>query len=181
MRSFRTAGISSQPGRCRILSGTTFLPHQEAAMTSGAAAITLCGETIRSLAAFCFLNSGNTSSPPAISMSSRDPANAGDERIVPLLEINLLLPSPANRRRHLVKASTTHQRSLPPERLRLADVCSHETIVGIESGRSSIKQSTIDKVRSALEKAGVEFIDEDNDGLGVRLRKRGASKPKKGK
>jgi hypothetical protein len=63
----------------------------------------------------------------------------------------------------------------------LADVCSHETIVGIESGRSSIKQSTIDKVRSALEKAGVEFIDEDNDGLGVRLRKRGASKPKKGK
>src|ERR1700726_978014 len=35
----------------------------------------------------------------------RDPANAADERIVPLLEINLLLPSPANRRRHLAKAS----------------------------------------------------------------------------
>jgi transcriptional regulator with XRE-family HTH domain len=48
--------------------------------------------------------------------------------------------------------------------------CSHETIIGIESGRSSIKQSTIDKVRAALEKAGVEFIDEDNGGLGVRLK-----------
>ena len=60
--------------------------------------------------------------------------------------------------------------------------CSHETIIGIESGRSSIKQSTIDKVRAALEKAGVEFIDEDNGGLGVRLRKvRSASKSKKGK
>jgi transcriptional regulator with XRE-family HTH domain len=45
--------------------------------------------------------------------------------------------------------------------------CSHETIVGIESGRSSIKQSTIDKVHAALEKAGVEFLD---DGQGVRLK-----------
>ena len=35
----------------------------------------------------------------------RDPPDAADERIVPLLEINLRLPSPANRRRHLVKAS----------------------------------------------------------------------------
>lgn len=60
--------------------------------------------------------------------------------------------------------------------------CSHETIVGIESGRSSIKQSTIDKVHAALEKAGVEFIAEDGGGPGVRLRKtRVASKPKKGK
>src|ERR1700730_7683300 len=35
----------------------------------------------------------------------RDPANAADERIVPLLEINLLLPSPANRPRPIAKAS----------------------------------------------------------------------------
>ena len=69
-RSFRTAGIASQPGRCRILSKTTFLPHQEARMMSGAAANTSSGEMIRSLAAFCFLNSGNASLPPAISMSS---------------------------------------------------------------------------------------------------------------
>ena len=49
--------------------------------------------------------------------------------------------------------------------------CSHETIVAIESGRSSVKQSTIDKAQAALEKAGVEFLDEDGDGPGVRLRK----------
>jgi transcriptional regulator with XRE-family HTH domain len=45
--------------------------------------------------------------------------------------------------------------------------CSHETIVGIEAGRSSVKTSTIDKVQAALEKAGVEFLD---DGQGVRLK-----------
>ena len=105
MRSFGTAGIASQPGRCRILSGTTFLPHQEAKMTSGAAAITSCGETIRSLAAFCFLSSGNISLPPAISMSSETQSNAADEWIVPLLEINLWLRSATNRCRHLAKAS----------------------------------------------------------------------------
>jgi hypothetical protein len=62
MQPLRTAGIASQQGRCRILSKTTFLPHQEARMTSGAAAITSSGEMIRSLAALCFLSSGNTSS-----------------------------------------------------------------------------------------------------------------------
>src|ERR1700730_9166819 len=35
----------------------------------------------------------------------RDPPDPRGLRIVPLLQINLLLPSPANRRRHLVKAS----------------------------------------------------------------------------
>ena len=36
MRLLRTAGISLQPGRCLIRSGTTFLPHQDARITSGA-------------------------------------------------------------------------------------------------------------------------------------------------
>ncbi len=48
---------------------------------------------------------------------------------------------------------------------------SHETVVGIEAGRSSVKQSTINKVRAALEAAGVEFIAENGGGAGVRLRK----------
>src|ERR1700682_352934 len=51
MRSLRTAGISLQPGRVLILSGTTFLPHQDARITSGAAARTMSGEMMRSLAA----------------------------------------------------------------------------------------------------------------------------------
>src|SRR5258705_12365186 len=52
MRSLWTAGISFQPGRFLILSGTTFLPHHDARITSGAAARTTSGEMIRSLAAF---------------------------------------------------------------------------------------------------------------------------------
>src|ERR1700731_4489862 len=50
MRLLRTAGISLQPGRVRILSGTTFLPHQDARIRSAAASRTTSGEMIRSLA-----------------------------------------------------------------------------------------------------------------------------------
>ena len=52
MRLLRTAGISFQPGRYLILSATTFLPHHDARITSGAAARTASAETIRSFAAF---------------------------------------------------------------------------------------------------------------------------------
>ncbi|MFZ3327738.1 MAG: helix-turn-helix transcriptional regulator [Methylocella sp.] len=55
--------------------------------------------------------------------------------------------------------------------------CSHETIVGIESGRSSVKISTIDKVQTALEKAGVEFIDEDGGGSRAGHSLRASGKP----
>src|SRR5258708_2241944 len=48
MRLLRTAGISFQPGRCRILSGTTFLPHHDARMTFGAASRTMSGDMMRS-------------------------------------------------------------------------------------------------------------------------------------
>ena len=64
-------------------------------MMPGAAAITSSGETIRSLAAFCFLSSGNTSLPPAISTSSE------------------------TQRRHLAKASFI----APGKRLRLVPRC----------------------------------------------------------
>jgi hypothetical protein len=70
MRLSRTAGISLQPGRCRILSITTFLPHQDAKITSGAAARTTSGKMIRSFAVFCDRSPGRMSSPPAISISS---------------------------------------------------------------------------------------------------------------
>ncbi len=48
-----------------------------------------------------------------------------------------------------------------------------ETIRRIEINDQTVKEATIGKVRAAFEKAGVEFIDEDNGGAGVRL------KPKK--
>lgn len=47
---------------------------------------------------------------------------------------------------------------------------SHETIVRIEAARD-VKETTIGKVRVALEAAGVEFIAENGGGPGVRLRK----------
>jgi transcriptional regulator with XRE-family HTH domain len=43
------------------------------------------------------------------------------------------------------------------------------TVTRIENGADA-KQSTIAALRAALEKAGVEFIDEDGGGPGVRLK-----------
>jgi transcriptional regulator with XRE-family HTH domain len=45
------------------------------------------------------------------------------------------------------------------------------TVTRIENG-SDAKQSTIAALRAALEKAGVEFIAEDNGGPGVRLKQK---------
>jgi transcriptional regulator with XRE-family HTH domain len=45
------------------------------------------------------------------------------------------------------------------------------TVTRIENGADA-KQSTIDRLQHALEAAGVEFIDENGGGPGVRLRKR---------
>jgi len=48
-----------------------------------------------------------------------------------------------------------------------------EAVEGPLGGR----QTTAEKIRAALEKAGIEFIDENGGGPGVRLRKR--HRPKK--
>ena len=45
------------------------------------------------------------------------------------------------------------------------------TVTRIENGADA-KQSTMDKLQQALESAGIEFIDENGGGPGVRLRKR---------
>jgi len=45
------------------------------------------------------------------------------------------------------------------------------TVTRIENGADA-KQSTMDKLQHALEVAGVDFIDENSGGPGVRLRKR---------
>jgi transcriptional regulator with XRE-family HTH domain len=43
----------------------------------------------------------------------------------------------------------------------------------LESGASQPRRATLDVVRRALEAAGVEFIDENGGGAGVRLKKPG--------
>ena len=45
------------------------------------------------------------------------------------------------------------------------------TIRQLEAGTHGPRRATLDVVRRALEAAGVEFIDENGGGAGVRLRK----------
>jgi predicted transcriptional regulator len=45
------------------------------------------------------------------------------------------------------------------------------TIHQLEAGTSEPRHSTVDVIRRAFERAGVEFIDENGGGPGVRLRK----------
>jgi transcriptional regulator with XRE-family HTH domain len=45
-----------------------------------------------------------------------------------------------------------------------------------QPGPLAAQQRTIVQLRKALEKAGVEFIEENGGGAGVRLRKRGRSR-----
>jgi transcriptional regulator with XRE-family HTH domain len=53
------------------------------------------------------------------------------------------------------------------------------TVHQLEAGTSEPRRATLDVIRRAFEKAGVEFIDENGGGPGVRLRKSGKEKPRK--
>ena len=55
---------------------------------------------------------------------------------------------------------------------------SEPTIARLESvdGPIAGRPNTADKIKGALEKAGIEFIDENGGGPGVRLRKRSRAK-----
>jgi hypothetical protein len=50
----------------------------------------------------------------------------------------------------------------------------------LEADRHEPRRATLDVIRRALEAAGVEFIDENGGGAGVRLRKRRPRKGSKG-
>jgi transcriptional regulator with XRE-family HTH domain len=52
------------------------------------------------------------------------------------------------------------------------------TVVDFERSRRRISSAAIDALKKALEKLGVEFIDENGGGAGVRLKKLGAKPPK---
>lgn len=53
------------------------------------------------------------------------------------------------------------------------------TIRQLEAESHEPRRATLAVVRGAFEAAGVEFIDENGGGAGVRLRKPGETKPKK--
>jgi transcriptional regulator with XRE-family HTH domain len=46
------------------------------------------------------------------------------------------------------------------------------TIVDFEKGRRQVSREAIDAIRAALKAAGIDFIDENGGGPGVRLRGR---------
>lgn len=50
------------------------------------------------------------------------------------------------------------------------------TVVDFEKGRRKVSEEAITALQKALDRAGIEFIDENGGGPGVRLRKR---QPKK--
>jgi transcriptional regulator with XRE-family HTH domain len=50
------------------------------------------------------------------------------------------------------------------------------TVRQLEAGNTQPRRATLEVVRRALESAGVEFIDENGGGPGVRLRKRESKK-----
>ena len=68
------------------------------------------------------------------------------------------------------------------EQLAASSMVSLRTIVDFERGAREPRDVTLDALKRALEKAGVEFIEENGGGPGVRLKKarRVATKPKKG-
>jgi len=53
------------------------------------------------------------------------------------------------------------------------------TIVDFERERRTVSEEAVDKMQRALAAAGIEFIEENGGGAGVRLRKLGQPKPKK--
>jgi predicted transcriptional regulator len=53
------------------------------------------------------------------------------------------------------------------------------TVRQLEAGTHEPRRATLNVIRRALETAGVEFIDENGGGAGVRLRKPTETKPKR--
>ncbi|MGB8084393.1 MAG: transcriptional regulator [Pseudolabrys sp.] len=58
------------------------------------------------------------------------------------------------------------------QRARVGVVTAHQ----LEAGASQPRRATLEVIRRAFEVAGVEFIDENGGGPGVRLRKRQRAK-----
>ena len=54
------------------------------------------------------------------------------------------------------------------------------TVRNFENEKTVPQRASLDVIRRALEKAGVEFIEENGGGAGVRLRKRSRSKSLRG-
>jgi ribosome-binding protein aMBF1 (putative translation factor) len=62
-------------------------------------------------------------------------------------------------------------------RLATAAALSEPTVKRFETGVANVSQDAISKMRAALEKGGVVFVEENSHGPGVRLRKTAKRQP----
>ena len=99
--------------------------------------------------------------------------NQYDIQIIPDLNRNI------NQKRNNIPIMTPAQSRMARAALKLsvrglAELAgaSHDTVVRFERG-DQLKDSTVRRLRRALEAAGVTFIDENGGGPGARLRKGG--------
>jgi transcriptional regulator with XRE-family HTH domain len=76
------------------------------------------------------------------------------------------------------RAARTLLELTQPQLARLAGL-GLSTIVDFEKARRRVSSDAINSIRQALERAGIEFIDEDGGGPGVRLRKGSKQKSRK--
>ena len=81
----RTAGMSRKPGRRRTRSSRNLLPHHEPMIRSGRRATTSSAVTIRPLAASDIARSAKMVDPAGDKDQLRHPADAADQRVIPLL------------------------------------------------------------------------------------------------
>ena len=85
----RTAGTSAQPGRAATARGLNFLPHQEPKIRSGARRGTSSGSAMmRSRPSPCCASSGTDVVAARHADQLGHPADAGDLRLVPFLEVH---------------------------------------------------------------------------------------------
>jgi transcriptional regulator with XRE-family HTH domain len=69
------------------------------------------------------------------------------------------------------RAARTLLEMTQPQLARLAGL-GLSTIVDFERTRRQVSEDSVIAMKQALERAGIEFIDEDGGGPGVRLKKR---------
>ena len=77
--------------------------------------------------------------------------------------VHRILPAQCRAGRSLLDITQTE--------LALAAELGLSTVVDFERERRQVSQEAVAAIRNALERAGVEFMDEDGGGAGVRLRK----------
>ena len=156
----RTAGIVSKPGRAATFFGTNFLPHHEPRMMSGLAAIDLLGGDDPLLRALAEGERAEHVVAAGDLDQLRHPADAGDHRLVPFLEID---------------ARPARQTGGALPRLRQPLLQRAGELVGLGRGADQ-RAERADHIENAGDVALVERVHRDAAGGSIRRRCRPAGR-----